>query len=173
MNKTGKSHSSKIRYVDGLRLRNAIIASIAHLEQHLDYLNKINVFPVPDGDTGTNMFLTMRHISSGLVNLPDRAITIVSSQMAESALLGAQGNSGAILAQFFHGFDMGVKGKWQLTTRAFATAVQNAKKAALETTFDPEKIEIAQKGGYFLFTVEVVVPGTDTDHLLDQTGQQH
>jgi DAK2 domain fusion protein YloV len=138
MNKTGKSHSSKIRYVDGSRLRNAIIASIAHLEQHLDYLNKINVFPVPDGDTGTNMFLTMRHISSGLVDLPDRAITIVSSQMAESALLGAQGNSGAILAQFFHGFDMGVKGKWQLTTRAFASAVQNAKEAAYSALSDPK-----------------------------------
>ena len=139
MNKTKKTHLSKIRYLDGSRLRNAIIASIGHLEQHLDYLNKINVFPVPDGDTGTNMFLTMRHISSVLVNVPDRAITIVSSQMAESALLGAQGNSGAILAQFFYGFAMGVKGKWQLTTRAFATAVQNAKKAAYSALSDPKE----------------------------------
>jgi DAK2 domain fusion protein YloV len=138
MNKTEKSHLSKIRYLDGSRLRNAIIASIGHLEQHLDYLNKINVFPVPDGDTGTNMFLTMRHISSVLANLPDRAITIVSSQMAESALLGAQGNSGAILAQFFYGFAVGAKGKWQLTTRAFAAAVQNAKKAAYSALADPK-----------------------------------
>lgn len=138
MNKTEKLHLSKIRYLDGTRLRNAIIASIGHLEQHLDYLNKINVFPVPDGDTGTNMFLTMRHISSVLANLPDRAIAIVSSQMAESALIGAQGNSGAILAQFFHGFAMGVRGKWQLTTRAFATAVQNAKKAAYSALSDPK-----------------------------------
>lgn len=138
MNKTERPNLSKIRYLDGSRLRNAIIASIGHLEQHLDYLNKINVFPVADGDTGTNMFLTMRHISSVLVNLPDRAIAIVSSQMAESALLGAQGNSGAILAQFFHGFAQGVKGKWQLTTRAFATAVQNAKKAAYSALTDPK-----------------------------------
>jgi DegV family protein with EDD domain len=138
MNKTEKSQLSKIRYLDGFRLRNAIIAGIGHLEQHLDYLNKINVFPVPDGDTGTNMFLTMRHISSVLVNLPDRAITIVSSQMAESALLGAQGNSGAILAQFFYGFAAAVKGKWQLTTSAFAAAVQNAKKAAYSALTDPK-----------------------------------
>ncbi|MGD2089525.1 MAG: DegV family protein [Candidatus Aminicenantes bacterium] len=138
MNKTEKLPMSKIRYLDGTRLRNAVIASIVHLEQHLDYLNKINVFPVADGDTGTNMFLTMRHISSVLANLPDRAITIVSSQMAESALMGAQGNSGAILAQFFHGFAQGVKGKWQLTTRAFATAVQNAKRAAYSALTDPK-----------------------------------
>jgi DAK2 domain fusion protein YloV len=138
MNKTEKPHLSKIRYLDGYRLKNAVIASIGHLEQHLDYLNKINVFPVADGDTGTNMFLTMRHISSVLANLPDRAITIVSSQMAESALMGAQGNSGAILAQFFHGFAQGVKGKWQLTTGAFANAVQNAQKAAYSALSDPK-----------------------------------
>jgi DegV family protein with EDD domain len=93
---------------------------------------------VPDGDTGTNMSLTMRYISSGLIDLPDRSISIVSSQVADFALMGAQGNSGAILAQFFHGFALGAKGKWQLTTRAFATAVQNAKKAAHSALTDPK-----------------------------------
>lgn len=138
MNKIERVDSNKIRYLDGTRLKNAVIASIGHLEQHRDYLNRINVFPVPDGDAGTNMSLTMRHICSGLTDLPDRSIAIVSSQVAEFALMGAQGNSGAILAQFFHGFALGAKGKWQLTTRAFATAVQNAKKAAYSALTDPK-----------------------------------
>ncbi|UCH98527.1 MAG: DegV family EDD domain-containing protein [Candidatus Aminicenantes bacterium] len=139
MNKAEGFQVNKIRYLDGIRLRNAIIASISHLEKHQDYLNRINVFPVPDGDTGTNMFLTMLHISSELVKLPDRAIAKVSSQVAESALMGAQGNSGAILAQFFHGFAQGARGKWRLTTSAFATAVQNAKKAAYSALTDPKE----------------------------------
>jgi DegV family protein with EDD domain len=138
MNKRTRLHLHGIRYLNGTRLRNAIFASIGHLAQHQDYLNKINVFPVPDGDTGTNMFLTMRHISSGLANLTDGSISIVSSQAAECALMGAQGNSGAILAQFLYGFALAVKGKWQLTTRAFAHAVQNAQKAANSALTDPK-----------------------------------
>lgn len=138
MNKIGRFYF-KIRYLDGMRLRNAVIASVGHLEQHLDYLNKINVFPVPDGDTGTNLFLTMQHISSVLNHTPNKSISVVSSQVAESALMGAQGNSGAILAQFFHGFSEGVKGKLQLTTQAFASAVQKAKTAAYSALTDPKE----------------------------------
>jgi DegV family protein with EDD domain len=138
MNKSKGFHLNKIKYLDGTRLRNAILACISHLELHQDYLNRINVFPVPDGDTGTNMFLTMLHVSSGLADLPDRSIAIVSSQLAEFALMGAQGNSGAVLAQFFHGFALGTRGKWQLTTRAFATAVQNAKDASHSALTDPK-----------------------------------
>jgi DegV family protein with EDD domain len=138
MNKLNKYPLNQIRYLDGSRLRNAILGSIGHLEKHRDYLNKINVFPVPDGDTGTNMFLTMRHISSELSNVLDSSIARVSTRIADSALMGAQGNSGAVLAQFFHGFAQGVKGKWHLTTRAFAAAVENAQKAAHSALTDPK-----------------------------------
>jgi len=74
MNKAGTSRLNKIRYLDGTRLKNAIFAGIGHLAQYREYLNRINVFPVPDGDTGTNMVLTMHHISSGLANLADKSI---------------------------------------------------------------------------------------------------
>jgi len=138
MNKIESYPLNKIRYLDGTRLRNAILAGISHLEQYQDYLNKINVFPVPDGDTGTNMFLTMRQVSCALVEAPNKSIAIVSSQVAEGALMGAQGNSGAILAQFFHGFAQGARGKWQLTTRAFANAVQTAHEASRSALADPK-----------------------------------
>lgn len=138
MNKIERFPLNKIRYLDGTRLRNAILAGISHLEQYQDYLNKINVFPVPDGDTGTNMFLTMRQVSCALIEAPDKSIAIVSSQVAEGALTGAQGNSGAILAQFFHGFAQGARGKWQLTTRAFANAVQTAHEASRSALANPK-----------------------------------
>ena len=127
----------KIRYLDGKRLRNAILASTKLIGRMQDHLNKINVFPVPDGDTGTNMAHTMNHISDQLSEVEDRSISDVSDQLAKSALMGAQGNSGAILAQFFHGFAEGVKGKLKLTTKAFAAAVQRAKKASFDALSEP------------------------------------
>ncbi len=139
MNKFKNIKLSKIRYLDGKRLRNAILASTKLIGKMQDHLNKINVFPVPDGDTGTNMAHTMNHISDGLSQLQDRSISNVSNELAKSALMGAQGNSGAILAQFFHGFAEGVKGKWKLTTAAFASAVQRAKKAAFEALSEPKE----------------------------------
>jgi DegV family protein with EDD domain len=137
MNKFTDIKLHKIRYLDGKRLRNAILASSKLIARMQDHLNKINVFPVPDGDTGTNMAHTMNHISNKLSQLQDRSISNVSNELARSALLGAQGNSGAILAQFFHGFAEGVKGKWKLTTAAFASAVQRAKKASFEALSEP------------------------------------
>ena len=138
MNKFKNIKLSKIRYLDGKRLKNAILASTKLIGRMQDHLNKINVFPVPDGDTGTNMAHTMNHISDGLSQLQDRSISNVSNELAKSALMGAQGNSGAILAQFFYGFAEGVKGKWKLTTEAFASAVQKAKKASFEALSEPK-----------------------------------
>lgn len=137
MKKFEKIKLNKIRYLDGKRLRNAILASTKLVGRMQNHLNKINVFPVPDGDTGTNMAHTMNQISNGLSQLQDRSITTVSQELAQSALMGAQGNSGAILAQFFHGFAEGVKGKWKLTTAAFAAAVQRAKKSAYDALAEP------------------------------------
>ncbi len=138
MNKFKNIKLSKIRYLDGKRLRNAILASTRLIAKMQDHLNKINVFPVPDGDTGTNMVHTMNHISKKLSQQQERSIAMVSNTLAESALMGAQGNSGAILAQFFHGFAEGVRGKLELTTAAFASAVQRAKKASFEALSEPK-----------------------------------
>ncbi len=139
MSKMNHINFKKIKYLDGRRLRNAIYASTRRLTAMKGHLNKINVFPVPDGDTGTNMVQTMKHISGQLATTDDKSIASVSSQMAESALMGAQGNSGAILAQFFYGFAEGVKGKWRLTTAAFAAAVQRARQSAQNALAEPRE----------------------------------
>ncbi len=134
-----KLKKTKIRYLDGKRLKNAIVAGGRLIQKMQDQLDKINVFPVPDGDTGTNMALTMNQISTDLASSSEKSISSVSTTLADAALNGAQGNSGAILAQFFYGFAEGVKGNIKLTTETFANAVQNAKTAAYQALAEPQE----------------------------------
>jgi DegV family protein with EDD domain len=89
--------------LDGLRLKRALKAGIARLLSRQEHLNKINVFPVPDGDTGTNLALTMRAVLGSLPRAPDDHAGQTLTRIADAALDGARGNSGAILAQFFLG----------------------------------------------------------------------
>ena len=89
--------------LDGLRLNRALKAGIARLLSRQEHLNKINVFPVPDGDTGTNLALTMRAVLGSLQRSPDDHAGKTLTRIADAALDGARGNSGAILAQFFLG----------------------------------------------------------------------
>ena len=91
----------KIAYIDGPRLRAAILAGSESIIINAEGLNAINVFPVPDGDTGTNMASTMRSIAAALGHAFHQDAGSVLKQAARSALEGARGNSGAILAQFF------------------------------------------------------------------------
>ena len=89
--------------LDGLRLNFALQAGLLRLLSRQEYLNKINVFPVPDGDTGTNLALTARAVLGALRKAPDRHAGKTLTRVADAALDGARGNSGAILAQFFLG----------------------------------------------------------------------
>lgn len=89
--------------LDGLRLNRALKAGILRLLSRQEHLNKINVFPVPDGDTGTNLALTMRAVLGSLQKWPDTHAGKTLTRVADAALDGARGNSGAILAQFFLG----------------------------------------------------------------------
>ena len=90
-----------IEYIDGIRLYRSITAGLRRVVSRQEYLNKINVFPVPDGDTGTNMAYTLTSIEEGIQNNAYSDIKKMSMAIADSALDGARGNSGAILAQFF------------------------------------------------------------------------
>lgn len=129
----------KIRYLDGERLKQAIIAGAKVVNRMQDHLNKINVFPVPDGDTGLNMASTMNYISEDLASCSNRSIEHVSLRMAKSALMGAQGNSGVILAQFFNGFAESLNGKLKISTHTFAEAVRRARISAYKAMSDPRE----------------------------------
>lgn len=105
------SDRSKIAYVDGRRLRRAMLAACDHGQQIKAELNRINVFPVADGDTGTNLALTLDAVASGLAGSLERRADKVAAAVARSALLGARGNCGMMLSQFLLGFSGELEGR--------------------------------------------------------------
>jgi len=116
----------KIKYIDGERFFRAVVAGAKRVFHRQDYLNKINVFPVADADTGTNMASTLRTIVDEVGNDISDAVSTTSKNVADSALSGAQGNSGIILAQFFYGVSETLQDKTEITTENFGNAVKNA-----------------------------------------------
>jgi DegV family protein with EDD domain len=119
-----------IAYLDAPRLLRALSAGIGNVFQRREYLNRINVFPVPDGDTGTNMAFTFKTILEATATSPDRRVDELMNHVAEAALDGARGNSGAIMAQYFHGFREAVAGRRLLTAEGFAAAAVSGAEAA-------------------------------------------
>ncbi len=97
------SRPPPISYIDGHRLNKALRAGINRLLAERDQINRINVFPVADGDTGTNLALTMSNIAACLRERPSASAGTLLNDVADAALDGARGNSGAIFAQFFQG----------------------------------------------------------------------
>ena len=134
---SNKIKLTRIRYLDGIQLKNAIIEASKVLENMKEKVNKINVFPIQDKDTGTNMSHTMN--PGSLVNSisNNNSVGIISFELAEAALMGAQGYSGVILAQFFSGFAESIKDKLRLSTTTFAEAVQKAKEKAYLALSNP------------------------------------
>ncbi len=128
-----------VLYLDGTRLSRALKAGIAQVLSDAEYLNKINVFPVPDGDTGTNLVLTLRSVLEALARHTDRKLGPTMELVADSALDGARGNSGAILAQFFHGLADGSAGVSRWCTQNFSQAVQRGAEYAREAMGEPRE----------------------------------
>jgi hypothetical protein len=116
----------RIEYLDGLRLRRALVAGCEFVQQRRAELNRINVFPVPDGDTGTNLALTAAAIADCLRTSTDGRIDVVARAAADAAILGARGNCGMILSHFLLGFGDAVHGQERLTAPAFSVAMTEA-----------------------------------------------
>jgi hypothetical protein len=126
-----------IAYLDGRRLSRAVIAGAHFVGERAEPLNKINVFPVPDGDTGTNVASTLQKVAAGVARLKERHVRRMSAALADEALGGARGNSGAILAQFFSGFSEGLPDRPRITTSDFGEAVLKATDSAYSAIARP------------------------------------
>jgi len=126
-----------VQYLDGIRLYRTIVAGIRKVVTRKDYLNKINVFPVPDADTGTNLAYTLLTIEEGMSGKAHSNINQMSASIADSALDGARGNSGAILAQFLIGFSEGLKDKVQINVQQFSEAAIMGRDFAYDALADP------------------------------------
>ena len=125
----------KIKYLNGKRLYYGFLAGGEAVIRDRDYLNKINVFPVPDADTGSNLASTMRAIAEGARSCSSLNETLNS--MADTALFGARGNSGLIFAQFIQGLKQELKNEVRVTTQAFGEKVKSAVQQACQSITAP------------------------------------
>ena len=123
----------------GSDLRRAFRLAFERLEENRDTVNALNVFPVPDGDTGTNMWLTLR---SGMERCPEGdgpSASEVARELAQGVFFGARGNSGVILSQFFKGFSDALQGKETCTSTDLAQALDLARTAAYGAVGSPKE----------------------------------
>ncbi|HEX3269495.1 MAG TPA: DAK2 domain-containing protein [Ktedonobacterales bacterium] len=126
-----------ISVFDGQDFKRAIQAGYAWLEQHRAAVNALNVFPVPDGDTGTNMTLTLRAATKGIADSNETSAASVAETLARGALMGARGNSGVILSQILRGFSQGLAGKETFLASDFAAALNEAARMAYTAVIKP------------------------------------
>lgn len=147
--------------IGGAQLRDMIIAGAALLEKNKATIDALNVFPVPDGDTGTNMSMTMQSAVQEIRALPESAnASQVADALSMGALKGARGNSGVILSQLFRGFSRAFKGADYVDAELLSAALTKGSQAAYKAVMKPkegtiltvsrviaEQVEIHQKQG--------------------------
>jgi len=123
--------------LDGRAFAKFIAAGSYFLRKYRDVLNDLNVFPVPDGDTGTNMFLTVRSASLAAAKCSTAPLSEVAAAAAEGSLMGARGNSGVIVSQMLRGFAHHVRHRREIDTFVFATALRESVAAARQALLRP------------------------------------
>ncbi len=127
----------ELQYVDGKILKNALISAACLLEKNKKQVDALNVFPVPDGDTGTNMSLTLMAAANEIKKSDSLNIEEIADLAAKGSLRGARGNSGVILSQLLRGFAKALRGKKQASTLVLAEAFQKAALTAYKAVMKP------------------------------------
>ena len=120
-------------------LTKMFLAGAKNLEAKKEWINELNVFPVPDGDTGTNMTLTIMSAASEVNNLSERTMETVAKAISSGSLRGARGNSGVILSQLLRGFTKGIKGYETLDVMTISNAFQKAVETAYKAVMKPKE----------------------------------
>lgn len=128
-----------ITSINGLLLKKMIIAGANKLNSEKQLVDSLNVFPVPDGDTGTNMSLTVLAAAREIEKCDSLNIGEVAKLAANGALRGARGNSGVITSQLFRGFYKGLEGKTEAGTKELAQAIANGVKTAYKAVMKPKE----------------------------------
>ncbi|MCM0648717.1 DAK2 domain-containing protein [Clostridium swellfunianum] len=123
--------------INGTHFYNMVINASNKLEDQKVFVNSLNVFPVPDGDTGTNMSMTFRAAAAEIENMNSSSIGEVSKKLAKGALMGARGNSGVILSQVFRGIAKGLENKDEVDALEFANSILEGSKAAYKAVMRP------------------------------------
>lgn len=128
---------TKVNSINGSQLKAMLIAGSHWLKAHIAHINALNVYPVPDGDTGTNMFLTLEAALKNIRSYNGSNAGDIVGLVSEGAMMGARGNSGVILSQILNGLSEGLAGKETFSTFEFAQALQIASNYAYKTVLTP------------------------------------
>ena len=115
------------------------LAGAKNLESKKEWINELNVFPVPDGDTGTNMTLTIMSAAKEVAALDSLTMETLAKAISSGSLRGARGNSGVILSQLFRGFTKGIKHYDEIDTSILASAMQKAVETAYKAVMKPKE----------------------------------
>ncbi|MBA7473784.1 MAG: DAK2 domain-containing protein [Dehalococcoidia bacterium] len=153
----------QIKSISGQELREMFAAATGWLEKSSAEIDALNVFPVPDGDTGTNMLLTMRSTIEEAYRAPDHSASAVAHAMAHGALMGARGNSGVILSQILRGLAQSLTEKESLTATDLAGALQESAVMAYKGMSNPVEGTMLTVIKDIATAVQAEVAGDDGD----------
>ncbi len=138
-----------VKTIDAKMLSKMFLAGAKNLEEKKEWINELNVFPVPDGDTGTNMTLTIMAAAKEVSAMEKPDMTVLCKAISSGSLRGARGNSGVILSQLFRGFTKGVRDYEKLDAKILADAFDKAVETAYKAVMKPKEgtILTVAKGG--------------------------
>lgn len=125
--------------ISGQKFRQMLVAGANALEANKKMVDEMNVFPVPDGDTGTNMSLTVNSAVKEVIKVESDAAGDIAKALSSGALRGARGNSGVIVSQLFRGLAKGLKGCEEINAITFATAMENGIETAYKAVMKPKE----------------------------------
>ncbi|MBU3205498.1 DAK2 domain-containing protein [Clostridium algidicarnis] len=123
--------------INGEHFYNVMVNASNKLEEQKEFVNSLNVFPVPDGDTGTNMSMTFKAAVKEIEDMNSKSISEVSKKLAKGALMGARGNSGVILSQILRGIAKGLEGKEEANAEEFAESIMEGSRSAYKAVMRP------------------------------------
>lgn len=152
----GRSLNLKTEYIDGVLLKKALSGAARLLEQNKEEVNSLNVFPVPDGDTGTNMLLTVKSALKQGLSVDENDTYKIALATSQGSLMGARGNSGVILSQLFRGFANGLKSSDNIDIITLANALKQASDTAYKAVMKPTEgtiLTVAKECGEFAISI--------------------
>ncbi len=155
-----------VQTIDAKMLQKMFLAGAKGLEAKKEYINELNVFPVPDGDTGTNMTMTIMAAAKEVANLQNPTLTELGKAISSGSLRGARGNSGVIMSQIFRGFVKELKGLDIIDVTALGNGVQHAGETAYKAVMKPKEgtiLTVAKAGADK--SMDLLVNG-DTDDII-------
>ncbi len=150
MRQTNEKPQKNQEKIDAETLKQMVIAAACWLNEHQAAIDALNVFPVPDGDTGTNMYLTLLDAAKEVQKIEEDDLTKVMEALATGSLMGARGNSGVILSQLFRGFATSAKGKTEMGPVELAKALKEAAAKAYKAVMKPVEgtiLTVAREAG--------------------------